>query len=235
MARQTARRQSGRKAAPKRKATTKAKAAPKRKTAGKSAAKPRAKSTAKAQSKRKPAQRKATSKSKTGGRPTARDELKRKTAAKAASPRTRTKGAAPRKPPPARKLYRAPVREPEPEIEPEFELEPEDELEPEEATFATPIVGATLGSMVIVVVVAILNTGLGRDLERHLDAPARTLIAAPVIILAVVVVVASLVALSPAYRRDSLRLAEIAGWLIPSWLVMVGMGIAAVAWALSHS
>jgi hypothetical protein len=97
------------------------------------------------------------------------------------------------------------------------------------------VLGATFGSMVIVVVVAILNTGLGRDLERHLDAPARTLIAGPVILLATVVVIASLVALVPAYRRPALRVAEVTGWLIPSWLVMCGMGIAAISWALSHS
>jgi len=227
MARQTARRPAGRKATTKAKAQPKAKAAakPKAKAQPKAHAKPRAK--AKAEPAPKPR-----AKTKAGGRPTAREELKRKTAAGASNQRkgrAPAKRTAPRRVPPTRKLYPTPVLEPEP-VEDEPILEPEGEPE----TFTTPIVGATVGSAVIVTVVAILNTGLGRDLEKHLDAPARTLVAAPVIALAVVVVVACLVALVPAYRRDSLRVAEIAGWLIPSWLVMIGMGIAAVAWAIDH-
>jgi hypothetical protein len=32
-----------------------------------------------------------------------------------------------------------------------------------------------------------------------------------------------------------LRVAEVAGWPIPAWLVMAGMGIGAVAFALHHA
>jgi hypothetical protein len=47
---------------------------------------------------------------------------------------------------------------------------------------------------------------------------------------------ASMVALIlPGYRRRSLRIAEIAAWLIPAWLVMSAMAIGAVAFALHHA
>src|SRR5262249_62348864 len=96
--------------------------------------------------------------------------------------------------------------------------EPEEE---EPQTFTMPLLGAAYGSLVIVAVVAILDSGALRGLEDEIDAPARTLLAAPVIAAAVVVFVASMVALlAPAYRRQSLRVAEIASWLIPAWLVM---------------
>jgi hypothetical protein len=85
-------------------------------------------------------------------------------------------------------------------------------------------------------VIAILNSHIGRGFEDDLDAPARTLVAAPLIIAATVVVIASLAALLvPDYRRLSLRVAEIAGWLIPAWLVMSGMALGAISFALHHA
>jgi hypothetical protein len=48
--------------------------------------------------------------------------------------------------------------------------------------------------------------------------------------------VASMVALiAPAFRRQSLGVAEIAAWLIPAWLVMCAMGIGAVSFALHQT
>ena len=67
--------------------------------------------------------------------------------------------------------------------------------EEQSQTFTMPLLGALYSSLVIVAVIAVLNSDIGRDLDRRIDAPARTLIAAPVIITAVVVFVASLVAL----------------------------------------
>src|SRR5215218_4955017 len=94
-----------------------------------------------------------------------------------------------------------------------------DEVEPQ--TFTWPLVGALYGSLVIVAVVAVLESHLGRGLEDEIDAPARTLIAAPVVVAALVVFVASMIALLlPGYRRSSLRVAELAGWLIPAWLII---------------
>jgi hypothetical protein len=107
--------------------------------------------------------------------------------------------------------------------------------EPEDQTFTLPMLGALYGSVVVVVVIAILNSHIGRNLEDDLDAPARTLVAAPVITAATVVVVASLAALVPEYRRPSLKVAEIAAWLIPAWLVMSGMALGAISFALHHS
>jgi len=108
--------------------------------------------------------------------------------------------------------------------------------EGEEMTFTWPLVGALYGSLVIVAVVAILNSHIGRSLDNRIDAPARTLIAAPVILGAIVVFVASMVALIvPGYRRPALRVAEIAGWLIPAWLVMGGMVLGALSFALHHA
>jgi hypothetical protein len=106
----------------------------------------------------------------------------------------------------------------------------------EEMTFTWPLVGALYGSLVIVAVLAILNSHIGRSLDNKVGAPARTLIAAPVIFGATVVFLASLVGLiSPGFRRSALRVAEIAGWLIPAWLVMGGMVLGAVSFALHHA
>lgn len=117
--------------------------------------------------------------------------------------------------------------------------EREDACEPEgpaEQTFTWPLLGALYGSVVLVAIVAVLASNLGRGFEDEVDTPARTLVAAPVVIFAVVVSLASMVALIlPGYRRRSLRIAEIAAWLIPAWLVMSAMAIGAVAFALHHA
>jgi zinc transporter ZupT len=103
-------------------------------------------------------------------------------------------------------------------------------------TFTWPLLGALYGSLVIVAVVAVLASGAGRGFEDEVDAPARTLVAAPLVAFAGALFVASLVALVvPAYRRQSLRAAEVFAWLIPAWLVMCAMGIGAVAFALHHA
>src|SRR3954470_584199 len=110
--------------------------------------------------------------------------------------------------------------------------------DPEEpqATFTMPLVGSLYGSLVVVAVVALLSSHLGRDLDDRIDAPARTLIAAPVVISAAVLFVACMVALIlPAHRRGVLRVAEVAAWLIPAWLVMGGMVLGAVSFALDHA
>jgi hypothetical protein len=106
----------------------------------------------------------------------------------------------------------------------------------EPQTFTWPLLGALYGSLVIVAVVAVLASHLGRGFEDEIDAPARTLVAAPVVIAATVLFMASMAALLlPRYRRPSLRIAEIGAWLIPAWLVMSAMVIGAVAFALHHA
>jgi hypothetical protein len=117
--------------------------------------------------------------------------------------------------------------------------EPEDLVEPGEPapqTLTWPLLGALYGSLVIVAVVGVLESSAGRDFEDEVDAPARTLIAVPVVGFAAVVFLASMVALIlPGYRRHVLRVAEIVGWLIPAWLVMSAMAVGAVAFALHHA
>jgi hypothetical protein len=111
-----------------------------------------------------------------------------------------------------------------------------DPAEPEGTTFTLPLLGALFSSLVIVALVALLNSHLGRDLDDKIDAPARTLIAGPVIISATVVFVACMIALiQPAYRRRALRVAEIGAWVIPAWLVMCAMVLGAISFALSHA
>jgi hypothetical protein len=111
-----------------------------------------------------------------------------------------------------------------------------DEKEFEEQTFTWPLLGALYGSLVVVAVVAILETDVGRGFEDDVDAPARTLVAAPIVVFAAVVFVASMVALiAPGYRGASLRVAEITAWLIPAWLVISAMAIGAVAFALDYA
>src|SRR3954465_11092542 len=103
-------------------------------------------------------------------------------------------------------------------------------------TFTWPLLGALYGSLVIVAMVVVLASNLGRSFEDEVDTPARTLVAAPVVAFARAVFLASLVALIvPGYRRLNRRVAEIAAWLIKAWLVMAAMGIGAVACALHHT
>jgi hypothetical protein len=106
----------------------------------------------------------------------------------------------------------------------------------EDQTFTWPLLGALYGALVVVAVVALLASDAGRGFEDDVDAPARTLVAAPVVAFATLLFLASIVALIvPPYRRASLRVAEVAGWLIPAWLVMSAMAIGAVAFALHHA
>jgi len=113
---------------------------------------------------------------------------------------------------------------------------PGEGADPVGGSFTWPVLGALYGSLVIVAVVAVLASGAGRGFEGEVDAPARTLVAAPVVLFAAVLFVASVLALiAPGYRPASMRVAEIAGWLIPAWLVMCAMGIGAVSFALHHS
>jgi hypothetical protein len=87
--------------------------------------------------------------------------------------------------------------------------------------------------VVTAVAIALLDTDLGRGLQRDLDAPARALVAAPVLALAAVVFVTCVLALVlPAARDRLLRIAGMAGWLIPAWLLMSGLVLGAIAYAL---
>jgi hypothetical protein len=106
----------------------------------------------------------------------------------------------------------------------------------EEQTFTWPLLGALYGSLVIVAVVAVLASDAGKSFEDEVGAPARTLVAAPLVAFAAMLFVASIVALvAPAFRRRSLGVAEITAWLIPAWLVMCAMGIGAVSFALHQT
>jgi hypothetical protein len=88
---------------------------------------------------------------------------------------------------------------------------------------------------VIVVVVALLNSHIGRDWDHRIDAPARTLLAAPVIVFGTAVFGACMVALiQPRYRHAAMRVAEVASWLIPAWLLMGAMVLGAISFALDH-
>jgi uncharacterized membrane protein len=112
--------------------------------------------------------------------------------------------------------------------------DPPEEEEPQ--TFTWPLLGALYGSLVIVAVVAVLNSHVGRSLDDKVDAPAQALVAVPVVMAAAVVAIASLVAMmAPEYRRSSLKVAEIGAWLIPAWLVIGAMVLGAISFALGHA
>lgn len=99
--------------------------------------------------------------------------------------------------------------------------------------FGLAALGALYASIVTAVVIAILDTDFGRDLGEDLEAPVRTMIAAPVLILAAVVFTACVFALvMPEHRKRLLGVAGIAGWLIPAVLIISGVLIATVAVAL---
>ena len=111
--------------------------------------------------------------------------------------------------------------------------EPQEE---EPQTFTLPLLGALYGSLVIVAVVAVLSSHVGRDLDDQIGAPAQALIAVPVIVTASVVAIASLLAMMlPRSRRTCLWVAEIAGWLIPAWLLIGAMVLGAISYALDHA
>jgi hypothetical protein len=102
-------------------------------------------------------------------------------------------------------------------------------------TFTGPALGALYASIVIAVVIALLDTDVGRDLQEDLDAPARAMVAGPVLIFAGAVFVLSVLALVlPTSRRSLMRVAEIGGWLIPAWLLMAGTTLAAISYALDR-
>jgi hypothetical protein len=112
----------------------------------------------------------------------------------------------------------------------------EREPEKEPRTFTWPLLGAAYGSIVIVAVAAVVNSHVGRSIDDKVGAPAQALIAVPIVIVAAVVAIASLLALlMPEYRRGSLKVAEICSWLIPAWLVMGAMVLGAIQFALSHA
>ena len=99
--------------------------------------------------------------------------------------------------------------------------------------FGLAALGALYASVVTAVVIAILDTDFGRELGEDLEAPVRAMIAAPVLILASVVFVASLLALTmPQHQKRLLGVAGIAGWLIPAVLIIATVLIATVAVAL---
>jgi len=100
---------------------------------------------------------------------------------------------------------------------------------------ALPAAGALYASVVIAVVAALLDTDFGRGLADDLDAPVRGLVAVPVLALAVVVFLVSVLALVlPAARARLLGVAGIIAWLIPAWLVIAGVLAACVAFALGR-
>ena len=111
------------------------------------------------------------------------------------------------------------------------------ELDQEEPqTFTLPLLGALYGSVVIVAVVAVLSSHVGRDLDDEIGAPAQTLIAVPVVFAASVVAIVSLLAMVlPRSRASCLRVAEIAAWLIPAWLLIGAMVLGAISYALDHA
>jgi hypothetical protein len=101
--------------------------------------------------------------------------------------------------------------------------------------FTWPILGTLYASVMAATVVAILDTDFGRDLQDRLSAPARALVAVPVLVLCLILFCASLLALvAPAYRRRSMRVAEITAWVIPAWLLMSGLVLGALAYALAR-
>jgi hypothetical protein len=110
----------------------------------------------------------------------------------------------------------------------------EPEEESERQTFAAPMAGMLGASLVIVAVIAFLSSRLGRGVEDELDAPARTLVVAPIVAVAVVVFCAGVVALLPEYRRPALRVAELGGWLIAAWAVMAAVILAGLEYAVDH-
>jgi protein-S-isoprenylcysteine O-methyltransferase Ste14 len=105
----------------------------------------------------------------------------------------------------------------------------------ERSPFTWPILGTLYSSVIAATVVAILDTDFGRDLQERLDAPARAMVAAPVLLFCVVVFCGCLVALvAPAWRRQSMRVAELAAWMIPAWLLMSAVILAGIAYALEN-
>ena len=110
---------------------------------------------------------------------------------------------------------------------------PTPEREPQ--TFTMPLLATLYGSVVVIAVIFVLRTDTGRDIEDKLEAPARTLIAAPLVVLAVIVFCGGLLALvAPAYRRPTMRVVELAAWIIPAWAMIAGLVLGAIAYALAH-
>jgi hypothetical protein len=101
--------------------------------------------------------------------------------------------------------------------------------------FGLAALGALYASVVIVVVLALLDTDVGRNLGNGIEGPIRAFVAGPVLALAAVVFVASLAALVyPAARKRLLGIAGIAAWLIPAWLVIGAVLVGSLSYALDR-
>ena len=101
--------------------------------------------------------------------------------------------------------------------------------------FTLAAIGALYASVVTAITVAVLDTDFGRELGKDLDAPVRAMIATPILVLAAVVFVASVLALVlPEHQKRLLGVAGVAAWLIPAVAIIAGVLIATVAVALEQ-
>ena len=101
--------------------------------------------------------------------------------------------------------------------------------------FGLAALGALYASVVTVVVLALLDTDVGRNLGNGIEGPIRGFIAVPVLTLAAVVFTASLAALIyPTARKRLLGIAGIAAWLIPAWLVIGAVLVGSLSYALDR-
>ena len=96
-----------------------------------------------------------------------------------------------------------------------------------------PALGALFSAFVAALVVAFLDTDFGRDIAGRLEGPGRALVAAPVIVMCLIIFGASVMALVlPAQRDRLLNVSLVTAWLVVAWIVMAAVILAGLAYAV---
>jgi cation transporter-like permease len=98
-----------------------------------------------------------------------------------------------------------------------------------------PALGALFSAFVAALVVAFLDTDFGREIASRLEGPGRALVAAPVIVMCLVIFGASVMALVlPDQRQRLLNVSMVTAWLVVAWVVMAAVILAGLAYLVDR-
>jgi hypothetical protein len=96
-------------------------------------------------------------------------------------------------------------------------------------------IGALFSAFVAALVIAFLDTDIGRDAAARLEGPGRALVAAPVLVMCGVIFCLSVLALVLPERRDRLlNAAMLTAWLIAAWALMAAVILAGLAFTVDR-
>lgn len=95
--------------------------------------------------------------------------------------------------------------------------------------------GALFSAFVAALVIAFLDTDFGQEVAGRLEGPGRALVAAPVVVMCLVIFCASVLALLlPDQRRRLHNIGVVTAWLVVAWIVMAAVILAGLAYAVDR-